>query len=124
MYLGRIVEMADTRALYAAPRHPYTQALLAAIPRPQPGAGGVRAVLQGDVPSPTAPPPGCRFHTRCRHAQARCSSTLPAWQDIAGHGVACHFWRDITAPGIAATAAPPNPRLARLQSAFTAAPAA
>jgi len=121
MYLGRIVELADTRALYAEPRHPYTQALLAAIPRPQPGAAGERAVLQGDVPSPSAPPPGCRFHTRCPHAQPLCSASPPPWQDEAGHGVACHRWREIDSVNLAAASAPPNPRLTRLQSAFTAA---
>jgi oligopeptide/dipeptide ABC transporter ATP-binding protein len=125
MYLGRIVELADTRTLFAAPRHPYTQALLSAIPRPQPGAAQGRQLLQGDVPSPTAPPPGCRFHTRCPHAQPRCRDNEPAWQDDAGHGTACHFWRDVAAPALAATAAaPPNPRLARLRSAFVAPAAA
>jgi oligopeptide/dipeptide ABC transporter ATP-binding protein len=125
MYLGRIVELADTRTLFAAPRHPYTQALLSAIPRPQPGAAQGRQLLQGDVPSPTAPPPGCRFHTRCPHAQPRCREAEPLWQDDDGHGTACHFWRDIAAPALAATAAaPPNARLARLQSAFVAPAAA
>ncbi|MDP1647302.1 MAG: dipeptide ABC transporter ATP-binding protein [Rubrivivax sp.] len=125
MYLGRIVELADTRALFAAPRHPYTQALLSAIPRPQPGRAGTRQVLQGDVPSPTAPPSGCRFHTRCPHAQPRCSELLPAWQDDAGHGVACHFWREIPPPpDVVDAAVPLNPRLTRLQSAFVAAAAA
>jgi oligopeptide/dipeptide ABC transporter ATP-binding protein len=126
MYLGRIVELADTRALYAEPRHPYTQALLAAIPRPQPGWAGERAVLQGDVPSPSAPPPGCRFHTRCPHAQPLCSAKPPPWHEerhpAAGHGVACHYWREIKSASVAVASAPPNPRLMRLQSAFTAAP--
>ncbi len=125
MYLGRIVELADTRALFAAPRHPYTQALLSAIPRPQPGRAGSRQVLQGDVPSPTAPPSGCRFHTRCPHVRPRCSELLPAWQDDAGHGVACHFWREIQpSPDVVNAAVPLNPRLVRLQSAFVAAPLA
>ncbi len=123
MYLGRIVELADTRALYAEPRHPYTQALLAAIPRPQPGWAGGRAVLQGDVPSPSAPPPGCHFHTRCPHAQPLCRASPPSWQDDAGRGVACHYWREIKSAGVAVASAPPNPRLTRLQSAFSAAPA-
>ena len=128
MYLGRIVELADTDALFAAPRHPYTQALLAAIPRPQPAARDADAlhahrVLQGDVPSPTAPPSGCRCHTRGPHARPRCREADPALEDGAGHGVACHFWREIPAPAAAGAAAPINPRLARLQAAF-AAPAA
>jgi peptide/nickel transport system ATP-binding protein len=122
MYLGRIVELADTRALYAEPRHPYTQALLAAIPRPLPGRAEERAVLQGDVPSPSAPPPGCRFHTRCRHARPLCSESAPPWHEEAGHGVACHRWREIESVSLAAAGAPANPRLTRLQSAFTAAP--
>ncbi|MEO5735734.1 MAG: dipeptide ABC transporter ATP-binding protein [Rubrivivax sp.] len=123
MYLGRIVELADTDALFAAPRHPYTQALLAAIPLPEPAEPGVlapqRAVLQGDVPSPTAPPPGCAFHTRCPHARARCRSELPVLQDAGDHAVACHFWPDIEAPAALTTAPPPpNVRLQKLQSAF------
>jgi oligopeptide transport system ATP-binding protein len=124
MYLGRIVELADTRTLFSAPRHPYTQALLSAIPRPQPGAVSQRTVLQGDVPSPSNPPAGCRFHTRCPHARPACSASTPAWQGDASHGVACHFWQDIEAPPALITAARHNPRLARLQSAFTAAPSA
>ncbi len=119
MYLGRIVELADVQALFASPRHPYTQALLSAIPRPLPGPTRSRNLLQGDVPSPTAPPPGCRFHTRCPHAQPRCAQAEPAWIDDAGHGVACHFWREIPRPApTLGSAAPPNPRLTRLLSAF------
>jgi oligopeptide transport system ATP-binding protein len=113
MYLGRIVELADKRTLFDAPRHPYTQALLSAIPRPEPPsqAKAQRVVLGGDVPSPAAPPPGCHFHTRCVHA-------LPVCAEEAGHGVACHRWREITAPASLRSAAASNPRLLRLQSAF------
>jgi oligopeptide/dipeptide ABC transporter ATP-binding protein len=123
MYLGRIVERADKQTLFAAPRHPYTQALLSAIPVPEPDAGraqqGRRLLLQGDVPSPTNPPPGCAFHTRCRHARPVCAQDLPALQDEAGHAVACHYWREIEAPVALQGAAPPvNTRLQRLQSAF------
>ncbi|MFO1272856.1 MAG: dipeptide ABC transporter ATP-binding protein [Rubrivivax sp.] len=118
MYLGRVVELADKGALFAAPRHPYTQALLSAIPVPQPGRAAARIVLAGDVPNPADPPPGCAFHTRCRHAQERCRRETPALEGDGGHTVACHFWRQIDRPSAAAQAAPVNLRLQRLQSAF------
>ena len=92
MYLGRIVELADTRALFAAPRHPYTQALLSAIPRPQPGAAQGRRLLQGDVPNPIHPPSGCHFHPRCPHASERCRQETPRLREVApGHQAACHL---------------------------------
>jgi len=92
MYLGRIVELADRRALFATPRHPYTRALLSAVPVPDPAALRNRIVLRGDVPSPLAPPPGCRFHTRCPEAFARCRGEDPVPRQIApGHLVACHL---------------------------------
>ena len=118
MYLGRIVELADKRSLYAAPRHPYTQALLSAIPVPEPDSGRQRLLLQGDVPSPANPPPGCAFHTRCVHATAICKTELPTLQGDAGHAVACHRWREIEAPAALHLAPPVNVRLQRLQSAF------
>ena len=118
MYLGRIVERADTRTLFAAPRHPYTQALLSAIPVPEPGTGRVRLLLAGDVPSPLAPPPGCHFHTRCDHARPVCTQSAPPLVDDAEHAVACHRWREIAAPAALPTAAAVNTRLTRLQSAF------
>jgi oligopeptide transport system ATP-binding protein len=145
MYLGRIVEIGDKDALFATPRHPYTQALLSAIPLPEPGARRVQALLTGDVPSPVNPPSGCHFHTRCPHAQALCASTVPALEhhrdekrgrvgtdDQAtrheSHGVACHFWRDIasgrTHP-ISSSTIPISAarlRLDRLQSAFSSNP--
>ncbi|MDH5538772.1 MAG: ABC transporter ATP-binding protein, partial [Rhizobacter sp.] len=120
MYLGRIVELAHKRTLFAAPRHPYTQALLSAIPVPEPGLQRARILLAGDVPSPMTPPPGCHFHTRCAHAQAICSQTAPVLNDDAGHAVACHRWREIEAPVLLPPSAAHagKARLARLQSAF------
>jgi oligopeptide/dipeptide ABC transporter ATP-binding protein len=123
MYLGRIVETADKHALFAAPRHPYTQALLAAIPQPDPGRRRERQVLGGDVPSPARPPAGCRFHTRCPYARPLCSEREPMLEQVDGGSVACHFWREIEAPPLTAQAAAPSParrRLERLQSAFIA----
>jgi oligopeptide/dipeptide ABC transporter ATP-binding protein len=96
MYLGKIAELAPTDGLYDQPLHPYTQALMAAIPVPEPGVRARAQPLAGDIPSPTAPPPGCRFHTRCPHAQAVCSEAEPPLEPAPGdRRVACHFWREI-----------------------------
>jgi oligopeptide/dipeptide ABC transporter ATP-binding protein len=121
MYLGRIVEIGDKRALFASPRHPYTQALLSAIPLPEPGVRRERVVLAGDVPSPMNPPSGCHFHTRCPHARPLCSQQAPALQDTGAQSVACHFWREISPPAVLPARVAPTPlqrRLERLQSAF------
>ena len=129
MYLGRIVEIADKKSLFEAPRHPYTRALLHAIPRPSPGLVRQASILGGDVPSPINPPSGCHFHTRCAHVQARCRTESPVLSgdgvEPQGHQVACHYWRDL----------PPHPlptkglqdglqlaRLKQLQSAFLKTP--
>ncbi len=97
MYLGRIVETAPRAALFAAPHHPYTRALLSSVPVPDPTATRRRIVLGGDVPSPLAPPSGCRFHTRCPFAVERCRVEAPALRLVGeGHGSACHF--DIAPP--------------------------
>lgn len=92
MYLGRIVELAPRDRIFAQPQHPYTEALMAAAPIADPKARTARLVIEGDVPSPMNPPPGCRFHTRCPYAEARCKVDDPPLQEIApGHVVACHL---------------------------------
>jgi len=89
MYLGRLVEVAPKRALFGAPRHPYTRMLLDAIPDIH-MSGRSRTPVQGEVPNPLAPPPGCSFHPRCPHANARCSQERPAMLELKGGRVACH----------------------------------
>jgi oligopeptide/dipeptide ABC transporter ATP-binding protein len=92
MYLGKIVELAATEALFTRPRHPYTEALLSAVPKPKPRAKKTRIVLKGDLPSPASPPSGCRFHTRCPYAFERCRVEKPAFVEKApGHWAACHL---------------------------------
>ena len=119
MYLGRIVESARADRLFAAPRHPYTRALLSAIPVPQPRRGRHRPILTGDVPSALAPPPGCHLHTRCPHVVDVCRTVRPELiADGAGHATACHRWTELPdEPGVMIHDAPP-PALERLIAAF------
>ena len=96
MYLGHVVETGDAEEVYRQPRHPYTRALISAIPRPEPRRQRYRQVLSGEVPSPIDPPPGCPFQTRCPHVQAICREQMPPLREVAGsgreaHAVACHF---------------------------------
>jgi oligopeptide/dipeptide ABC transporter ATP-binding protein len=91
MYLGRIVELASTERLFAEPKHPYTEALISAVPVPDPDHTVNRLILEGDVPSPVTPPVGCHFHPRCRYAEENCRRDAPAYRDVGdGHFVACH----------------------------------
>ena len=104
MYLGRIVELADADAIYEAPRHPYTQALLAAVPVPDPRRPRSAETLEGDVPSPSDPPPGCPFQTRCRFAVDLCRREVPTLEVVPGdtqHLVACHRADEIRQEGTA-----------------------
>ena len=92
MYLGKIVEIAERRTLFAGPRHPYTRALLSAVPVPDPAARRDRIILTGDVPSPISPPPGCRFHTRCPYVFDRCRVEEPLLREVGeGQKAACHL---------------------------------
>ena len=92
MYLGHVVELADRETIYRDPRHPYTAALLSAIPVPDPARRRRRIVLKGDVPSPAKPPPGCPFHPRCFMAQPECAREVPLLREFRpGHWAACHF---------------------------------
>ena len=91
LYLGRIMEIGTTRQVFMAPRHPYTHALLAANPEIDPALRRTKVVLQGEIPSPMNPPPGCRFHTRCPRAQSRCRAEPPELRTLGGQSFACHF---------------------------------
>ncbi len=93
MYLGKIVEMGDKKVLFQSPAHPYTQALLAAVPSLNPKKKRGEVILEGDVPSPINPPPACRFHTRCARAMARCRKDEPLFHPIEdGRWVSCHLY--------------------------------
>jgi peptide/nickel transport system ATP-binding protein len=110
MYVGQMVEMAETDALFTSPKHPYTAALLSAIPEPDPRLrsrgnkkGRRRVVLQGEVANPAAPPSGCYFHPRCQYAVDQCRTVAPTWEEIEpGHFVRCHRSRELQLPGVSA----------------------
>ncbi|MEJ8547317.1 dipeptide ABC transporter ATP-binding protein [Brevibacillus borstelensis] len=93
MYLGRMVEMAPTAEMFAEPLHPYTKALMSAVPVPDPEAARERIVLTGDVPNPQSPPSGCTFHTRCPYVMDSCRQIVPEWREVSpGRHVACHLF--------------------------------
>ncbi|HML20563.1 MAG TPA: ATP-binding cassette domain-containing protein [Aggregatilinea sp.] len=100
MYLGRVVELADSTTLYDAPLHPYTEALLSAVPSTDPDVSRERIILTGDVPNPANPPRGCAFHPRCRYAQAICREETPPWVTVGDHGAACHFAKELSLTGV------------------------
>ena len=101
MYLGQVVEIGPTDTIFTTPGHPYTEALLSAIPIPAVGARKARVAVEGDPPSPIAPPPGCRFHTRCPHARALCRTQQPPLRDLGGgRRAACHFTGDLALAGL------------------------
>jgi len=101
MYVGRIVEVASTTALYARPRHPYTEALLAAVPKPDPALRDATSPPAGEIADPANPPPGCAFHPRCPYAVPRCRAELPPLREIApAHWSACHRAEELTLRGV------------------------
>jgi len=109
MYVGQIVEIAPSAELFAQPKHPYTSALLSAIPVPDPRARAERKPLQGEVANPAAPPSGCYFHPRCPFAIDTCKKTAPAWEEIEpGRYVRCHRARELTLTGVVEPGALPS----------------
>ncbi len=101
MYLGSIMEMAPAHQLYQLPKHPYTEALLSAVPTIDTHTRRTRIILPGEIPNPSAPPPGCKFHTRCHYVQERCKKEVPTWEEISPeHWVLCHFSKNLHLQGI------------------------
>jgi peptide/nickel transport system ATP-binding protein len=111
MYVGRMVELAPTEKLFATPKHPYTAALLSAVPEPDPRQRAQRVVLQGEVANPANPPSGCYFHPRCAYALEVCHTQAPVWEEVAhGHFVRCHRARELQLSGVEGLASvPPQP---------------
>lgn len=102
MYVGRIAETAQAIELYERPLHPYTEALMSAVPRPDPKAKKKRIIMEGDVADPGNPPPGCLFHPRCSYAQERCKTDIPELRELKpDHFVACHFAEELSLSGVA-----------------------
>jgi oligopeptide/dipeptide ABC transporter ATP-binding protein len=101
MYLGSIVEMVPAQELYKNPKHPYTEALLSAVPSIDPNSHKIRIILSGEIPDSSNPPPGCKFHTRCRYTKEKCKAEVPAWDEISpGHWTLCHFSKTLNLHGI------------------------
>ncbi|UCC75233.1 MAG: ATP-binding cassette domain-containing protein [Gemmatimonadota bacterium] len=101
MYVGKIVELSETEELYLQPKHPYTEALLSAVPKPDPGLKSEPIVLQGEVANPASPPSGCYFHPRCRYAQEICTQQAPPLEEVSpGHYAACHFADELSLEGV------------------------
>lgn len=101
MYVGKIVEMAETDELFINPKHPYTEALLSAVPKTDPEIKMDRIILQGEIPNPADPPSGCYFHPRCPYATERCAQEVPKWEEVSPeHYVACHYARELNLRGI------------------------
>jgi len=111
MYVGQLVELADTRELFGRPLHPYTEALMSAVPKPDPRTEKVRIVLEGEVADPARPPSGCYFHPRCPYAVERCKVERPAFRDLGAangggqHFVSCHRAEELSLKGVAVPAA-------------------
>jgi peptide/nickel transport system ATP-binding protein len=101
MYVGRVVEMAETDELFVRPKHPYTEALLSAVPKPDPDLKMQRIILPGEVANPAAVPSGCPFHPRCKYAQPLCSAEVPPWREVAPeHYASCHFADSLELKGV------------------------
>ncbi len=109
MYVGHMVELAPTEELFTAPKHPYTEALLSAVPEPDPRRRAQRIVLSGDVANPANPPSGCYFHPRCAYAHDVCRAQAPAWEELSsGHFVRCHRARELQLSGVEGLASTPR----------------